>query len=148
MRRLARSDRPVRAATCGSLVVTLVLLASCSSSTSRLPDASAASALPEGDVTGAINLVGGPAGTSSTPAAGEVFAYRDAGLSGQPVATTRTSADGRFRLRLPLGRYYLAGTSPSFSIDPKPAKPPCRAAAAVDVTAGGAATADVICPVR
>jgi len=148
MRRVARSARLGPAAAVATVLLTTVLLAACSSSTSRLPDASAASALPDGAVTGAIRLVGGPAGTTSTPGAGEVFAYFDAELTGRPVATARASSDGRFDLRVPAGRYYLAGTSPQYSIDPKPATPPCRAAARVDVTAGRTSHADVICPMR
>jgi len=148
MRRVARGGVFARVGPAVALATVLLAGAGCSSSTSRLPDASAASALPDGAVTGAIRLVGGPAGTTSAPAPGEVFAYLGADLAGRPVATARASSDGRFDLRVPAGRYYLAGTSPQYSIDPEPAKPPCRAAAAVDVTPGRTSRADVICAVK
>src|SRR4051794_19141624 len=149
MRTVAGCRAHGRAATAGSIAAALALLTACSSSTTRLPDESAASALDEGAISGAIRLVGGPAGTPSpAPVAGEVFAYRDANLTGDPVATAKAVANGRFELRLPPGRYYLAGTSPSYSIDPAPPKPPCRGAAAVDVAAGATSTADVVCAMK
>jgi len=130
------------------LVLAPLLLAACSSSTTRLPDESAASALPDGQVSGVLRLTGGPAGTADSTAAGEVFAYHDADLRGEPVVSGKAGPDGRFHLQVPAGRYYLAGTSPEFSIDPKPAKPPCRAAAVVEVAGGGTVTADVVCARR
>ena len=130
------------------LVLATSLLAACSSSTTRLPDESAASALPDGQVSGVLRLTGGPAGTADRAAAGEVFAYRDANLRGAPLVSGKAGSNGRFRPQVPAGRYYLAGTSPEFSIDPKPAKPPCRATAAVDIAAGGTVIADVVCARR
>src|SRR4051794_27669856 len=108
MSRVASGGALARVAPAGATVTAFLLLLACSSSTTKLPAESAASALDTGAVEGAIRLNGGPAGTASRTVAGKVFAYRDADLSGDPVATAKAATNGRFDLRLPAGRYYLA----------------------------------------
>jgi hypothetical protein len=69
-------------------------------------------------------------------------------LTGPAIGTAKASAEGSFRLRLPPGTYYLAATSPSYSIDPPSATPPCRGEAPAVVSLGTTNHVDVVCAVK
>lgn len=99
-------------------------------------------------MTGGLHLAGGPAPGADKPASGVVYAFTSASLTGTPVAKVATGSDGTFRLSLPPGMYYLAATSPSFSIDPPPATPPCRGEAQAVVSAGRTSRVDVFCQMK
>lgn len=120
------------------IVASLPFLVSCSSSAGSPTTAST----KHGTVTGKLQLSGGPAPGTARTAQGEVSAFKDASLTGQPAAKTKTAANGSFSLNLPAGTYYLAATSPSFKIDPTPATPPCRANAPAVVSIGSTVKID------
>lgn len=120
------------------------LLASCSGSSGS----SAGSSPNRGTVTGKVQLSGGPAPGTTRAVQGEVFAFEAADLAGKAVATTTTSADGSFNLDLPPGTYYLAATSPSFTIDPPPTTPPCRSDRPAIVTNGNTVELNVVCAMK
>lgn len=101
-----------------------------------------------GTVTGTLHMSGGPAPGFDTVVRGEVYAFARASLSGTPIATTRTTQHGAYRLRLPAGTYFLGARSPNFNIDPRPATPPCRARQPAVVSRGSASTLDVYCPMK
>jgi hypothetical protein len=77
-----------------------------------------------------------------------VYAFTSSNLTGTPTATTKAGNDGGFTLNLPLGTYYLVGSSPSFSIDPPPATPPCHGDKPAVVTAGSKSRVDVTCEMK
>jgi hypothetical protein len=77
-----------------------------------------------------------------------VYAFPSPSLTGQPQLKAKTADDGSFRLNLPVGTYYLAATSPDFSIDPPPATQPCRGDKPVVVTRGGTSRVDVVCHMK
>ncbi len=126
------------------IVASVPILASCSSS-SASPTASSAR---HGTVTGTLRASGGPAPGTPRTAQGEVSAFRDASLTGQPAAKTKTTANGSFSLNLPAGTYYLAATSPSFNTDQPPATPPCRADKPAIVSIGSTIQLDVVCAMK
>ena len=64
----------------------------------------------EGTLDGALQAVGGPAGTGPRPLSGSVTFH---GSNGN-IATIHLSANGRFSAHLPVGRYTVAGRSPKF----------------------------------
>jgi hypothetical protein len=64
----------------------------------------------EGTLEGALQAVGGPAGTAPRPLSGSVTFH---GSDGN-IATIDLSANGRFSAHLPVGRYTVAGRSPQF----------------------------------
>lgn len=101
-----------------------------------------------GHVSGTLRMIGGPAPGTNVGIPGTIYAYRNRDLAGSPAATARTDGVGRFDLELRAGVYYLAASSPRFSISPTPSGPPCRAGHAVTITAGGAGSATVVCPVK
>jgi hypothetical protein len=117
-----------------SVALLLVCTSGCSSS--------------KGAVAGRLHLVGGAPPGSDRPAAGKVYAFTSASLTGAPIATVKTGSDGRFKLRLSPGRYYLAATSPSFTLDPPPATPPCRGNRPAVVNEGGTTRVDVTCSMK
>ena len=129
-----------------ALTLLFVCPSACSSSSPRGAASKVSSA--EGTVTGTLNLVGGPAPGTDRPAAGEVYAFTTASLAGQPIGTVKANSNGSFRLRLPPGTYYLAATSPSYSIDPPSATPPCRGEAPAVVSRGSTNHVDVVCAVK
>jgi hypothetical protein len=127
----------------------VLLLACCGGCSSSKPRATASTApAGEGTVTGTLQLVGGPAPGTASPAAGEVYAFTSAGLTGKPTARVKTGSDGSFSLNLPPGTYYLAATSPSFNIDPAPATPPCRGDGPAVVSRGSTGLVDVVCEMK
>jgi hypothetical protein len=60
------------------------------------------------EVSGVMQMVGGPPGASPTPAPGTINALDP---DGGVVATVATAADGTFTLQLPTGNYRLVGRS-------------------------------------
>lgn len=128
----------------------LGLLAICCSgcSSSKPRGDSSSTSTGQGSVTGTLRLVGGPAPGANKPASGEVYAFISASLTGTPTAKAKTASNGRFSLTLSPGTYYLAATSPSFSIDPPPATPPCRGDQPVVVSRGTASRIDVFCHMK
>jgi hypothetical protein len=124
----------------------LLVLAGCSSSKPRVKSTSTASA--DGTVTGTLELRGGPAPGTARAASGKVYAFTSSSFTGTAAATVATSTDGRFSLSLPSGTYYLAATSPSFSIDPAPTTPPCRGDEPAVVSAGRSTRVDVACEMK
>ncbi len=126
-----------------------VLLASCAGCSSSTPPAHASTALADGGtVTGTLRLEGGPPPGTARATTGEVYAFASPSLSGQPQLKAKTADDGSFRLNLPLGTYYLAATSPDFSIDPPPATPPCRGDKSAVVTRDGTSRVDIVCHLK
>jgi hypothetical protein len=77
-----------------------------------------------------------------------VSAFTSIELTGTPTATVKAGADGKVSLNLPSGTYYLAGRSPSFSIDPPPATPPCRGDQPAVVSVGSTTQVDVACEMK
>jgi hypothetical protein len=129
-------------------LVSVALLASCGGRSSPKPRQSTAPT-GEGTVTGILHLSGGPAPGSDSAAVGEVYAFTSAMLTGRPRIRAKTGSDGSFSLNLPAGTYYLAATSPSFSIDPPPpATPPCRGDRPAVVSGGRTSRVDVVCQMK
>jgi hypothetical protein len=93
-------------------------------------------------------LVGGPPPGADWPTSGEVYAFSRASLGGQPFAKVKTGSHGTFTISLPPGTYYLAATSPHFSIDPPPPTPPCVARSPAVVSPGKTARVDVVCSMK
>lgn len=122
-------------------ILSLAAVTACSGSSASVTTGSA----PHGTVTGTLTISGGaaPGTVQSTP--GEISVFTTADLTGSPVATTKTAANGNFSVNLPAGTYYLAATSPNFKIDPPPAVPPCRADKPAVVSTGSTVTLDVVC---
>jgi len=77
-----------------------------------------------------------------------VYAFASPSLTGQPQLKAKTANDGSFRLNVPAGTYYLAATSPDFSVDPPPATPPCRGDKPAVVTQGRISRVDVVCQMK
>jgi len=102
----------------------------------------------KGTVTGTLHLAGGPAPGTIKPAAGEVYVFTSASLTGTPTAKATTAPDGSFSLALSPGMYYLAATSPSFTIDPPPAAPPCHGNTPAVVSPGSTSKVDVVCEMK
>ena len=85
--------------------------------------------------TGILRAVGGPAGVGPRGLSGTVvFLNR-----GAKVGSTRTDSDGRFTIRVPVGRYDVIGTSPQYS----DGAVTCRAQSVVTVAADGPAPAEI-----
>jgi hypothetical protein len=122
-------------------LVVLIAGSGCSSSRST-------SVTGDGTVAGTLQLRGGPGPGTVRAVSGEVSAFTSIGLTGTPTATVKAGVDGRFSLNLPPGTYYLAGSSPSFSIDPPPARPPCRGDKPAVVSAGSTTLVDVACEMK
>lgn len=133
-----------------AVTVTLLLMtgsaAACSSS--KPATASQHVAAGGGTVTGTLRLVGGPPPGVDRPASGEVYAFAKADRAGNAIAKVKTSAHGTFTISLPPGTYYLAATSPSFSIDPPPPTPPCIARSPAVVSRGSTVAVDVVCSMK
>src|SRR5689334_23976719 len=129
-----------------AVLVVLLVLASCSSSKPRGKSTSTGSR--DGTVTGTLKLRGGPAPGTGRAASGKVYAFSSSSFTGTPAATVTAGTDGRFSLSLPAGTYYLAATSPSFSIDPPPTTPPCRGDKPAVVSVGGTSRVDVACEMK
>ena len=127
-------------------VLLLVCSSACSSSKPRAGTSTQVSAA--GTVSGTLHVAGGPAPGSGAAAAGQVYAFSSASLTGSPVAKVATAPDGSFTLTLAPGTYYLAATSPSFTIDPAPATPPCRGNIPAVVTSGAVSKIDVTCAMK
>lgn len=138
------------AAIVAAVAVTVPFLTSAGDAHHRVPSTGYVSVAPSGDgtVTGMLRLVGGPAPGIDEPASGVVYAFTSSSLSGTQIAKAKTGSDGSFHLNLPPGTYYLAGTSPSFSIDSPPSTPPCRADGPVVVSEGSISQVDVACPMK
>ena len=75
---------------CACLVHSMSVLASCAAPTTSSPQ--------QGTVTGTLQLSGGPAPGAVLGAQGEVSAFKVASLTGNPVATTKATANGSFSL--------------------------------------------------
>ena len=101
-----------------------------------------------GTVAGTLRLRGGPAPGTDRAVSGEVYAFTSISLAGTPTATIKTGSDGRYSLTLPSGTYYLAATTPSFTVDPPPSTPPCRGDKPAVVSAGSASQVDVACQMK
>lgn len=129
-----------------AIVVLCASSGGCSSSAP--PGHPSTASAPGGTVTGTLRLVGGPPPGVDRTTTGEVYAFDSAGLTGQPQVKASTASDGSFRLSLPVGTYYLAATSPDFSVDPAPAAPPCRGDKAAVVSRGGTSRVDVVCQLK
>jgi hypothetical protein len=80
----------------------------------------------EGTLDGTLQAVGGPAGTGSRPLSGSVTFHGSEGN----IATIDLSANGRFSVHLPVGRYTVAGQSRHF----KGGAGECQAPGPVTVT--------------
>jgi len=127
----------------------VVLLASCAGCSSSKPGANPSTASADGGtVTGMLRLTGGPPPGTDRATTGEVYAFASPSLTGQPQLKAKTANDGSFRLNVPAGTYYLAATSPDFSVDPPPATPPCRGDKPAVVTRGGTSQVDVVCQLK
>jgi hypothetical protein len=129
-----------------AVAVLLAWCAGCSSSTPRANPSTASA--DGGTVTGTLRLAGGPPPGIDRATTGEVYAFPSPGLTGQPQVKAETADDGSFHLNVPAGTYYLAATSPDFSIDPPPATPPCRADKPAVVSRGGTSRVDVVCQLK
>jgi hypothetical protein len=126
-----------------------VLFASCAGCSSSKPGANPSTVSADGGtVTGTLRLAGGPAPGTDRATTGEVYAFPSPSLTGEPQVRAKTANDGSFRLNVPAGTYYLAATSPDFSIDPPPATPPCRGDKPAVVTRGGTSRVDVVCQMK
>jgi hypothetical protein len=135
-----------KATAVSAVFVALLVLAACSSSKLRAKSTSTAAA--GGTVTGTLELRGGPPPGTPRAASGTVYAFTSNSYTGAPAATVTTGNDGRFSLHLPSGTYYLAATSPSFSIDPPPPTPPCRGNKPAVVSVGSTSRVDVACEMK
>jgi hypothetical protein len=109
-----------------AFVAALALVAGCGNSPKR------------GSLDGHLYAVGGLA-LAPRPLPGTVVAKGPGGTD-----RVKVDADGRFHLSLAPGTYTLTGTSPLY----ESGKVPCNALAKVRVSAGGNATADVLCQER
>jgi len=126
-----------------------VLFASCAGCSSSKPGANPSTVSADGGtVIGTLRLAGGPAPGTDRATTGEVYAFPSPSLTGEPQVRAKTANDGSFRLNVPTGTYYLAATSPDFSIDPPPATPPCRGDKPAVVTRGGTSRVDVVCQMK
>jgi hypothetical protein len=97
----------------------------------------------EGTVDGSLQAVGGspgPATASPRPLSGTVTFH---GSNGN-IATLEISANGRFSVHLPVGRYTVAGRSPRFEDDAGE----CLAPGWVTVRRGVTSRAEVDCQER
>jgi hypothetical protein len=97
---------PKRAARRARLTVLPALAAFCAVASF----AGCSSPRDEGTLDGTLQAVGGPAGTGARPLRGSVTFH---GSDGN-IATIDLSANGRFSVHLPVGRYTVAGRSPQF----------------------------------
>lgn len=79
---------------------------------------------------------------STTPVAGKIFVYDDAAMTGPPVASAQTDAQGHFTVTVAPGTYYLAGTTPSVS------GARCVGPGAITAAPSIATTADVTCQLK
>jgi hypothetical protein len=134
------------AAACLAVTVLLASCVGCSSSEPRTGPSTAPA--DQGTVTGTLRLSGGPNPGTDSAAPGEVYVFASAGRTGQPQVRAKTGADGSFSLNLPPGTYYLAATSPGFSIDPPPPTPPCRGDKPAVVSRGSTSRVDVVCQMK
>jgi hypothetical protein len=100
--------------------------------------------VPTGRITGVLHEIGGPAPGRSPAVSGTVTAYRGRSDFSDPAATVVTDRQGLFRLTLPAGTYELGGAATGYESG---ARGSC-VGGPVTVTAGAAATIEVICPVR
>lgn len=126
-----------------------LLLIGCSGCSSSKPGGeSSVASTGHGTVTGTIHLTGGPAPGSDKPASGVVYAFTSRSLSGTVIATVNAGADGNFHLSVAPGTYYLAAISPSYTLDPPPATPPCRGDAPAVVSDGGTSQVEVVCAMK
>lgn len=119
------------------VVVIGVSMAACSSSSSA-----------KGVVTGALRMRGGVVAGISIAVPGEVYAFKDPSLEGKPSAHAKADAGGHFELKLRPGTYYLAATSPRFTITPKPSTPPCHGQRPVVVTTAATIRDDISCEMK
>lgn len=148
-RSLRRTVVAVKGAALTTLAaLTLLVATSVGCSSAARDTQNRTQALATGTVTGTLQLVGGPAPGAAQPVPGVVYAFTSGDLTGQASASTPASSNGRFNLSLRPGTYFLAATSPRFSIEPAPTAPPCRAEAAVRVTTGTTVDADVLCQLK
>ncbi len=91
----------------------------------------------EGTLDGKLQAVGGPAGTGPRPLSGSVTFH---GSDGN-IATIDLSANGRFSVHLPVGRYTVAGRSPQF----EGGAGECQAPGPVTVTNDVTSLVDIVC---
>jgi hypothetical protein len=124
----------MRAAT--SLVVVLVvsLTAGC---TSDRP-----AGTTHATISGRFHEVGGPAPGIDKVVSGTISVYRESTLTGRAVTSVHTDAQGRFRIDVEPGTYYLSGATPAVS------GARCTSQGAVTAANGAAATADVTCQLK
>ena len=95
-----------------------------------------------GTIEGRFHEAGGPAPGIDNPVAGKIFVYRDAAMTGAPVASARTDPRGHFAVTIAPGTYYLSGTTSSVS------GARCVGPGAITVAAAIATTADVMCQLK
>jgi hypothetical protein len=129
-------------------IALLALCSACSASTSAVQAGRSSSGAATGTVEGTLHLNGGPSPGMDEATSGEVYVFASAGLTGAPVATTKAGADGRFRVQLAAGIYYLAATSPGYLLDPALATPPCTSADPATVTAGRISQIRITCEMK
>lgn len=111
---------------------------SSTTNTQVLPDSGTRS---RGAVSGLLVMVGGRVDSPRDPVEGAVEAFTTEDFSDAAVASVTTDDSGRYRLALPLGRFYLRGHSPRFVSG----QMPCKALDAVDIVDGASVKADVHC---
>lgn len=140
------AQRTHRATAVSVVFVALLVLAGCSSSKPNATSISTASA--HGTVTGTLELRGGPPPGTARAVPGTVFAFTSNSYTGTTAATITSGPDSRFSLDLPTGTYYLAATSPSFSINPPPPTPPCRGDKPAVVSVASTRRVDVVCEMK
>lgn len=126
-----------RARTPVAVVIIGVSIAACSSSSK-----------PTGDIVGALRMTGGITGGISIAVPGDVYAFSDPSFAGKPSAHAKANRAGQFKLELRPGTYYLAATSPRFTITPKPPTPPCHGERPAVVTTATTIRDDIACAMK
>jgi hypothetical protein len=92
-----------------------LVLAGVAAGCAGAPEGSSAGHASNGQVVGRLRMVGGPAPGTARPQPGLVFRIRS---GSHLVRAVRAGAGGRFRFRLPAGRYTLT-MGPSTPITPR-----------------------------
>ena len=95
-----------------------------------------------GTIQGRFHEAGGSAPGVDNRVAGKISVYRDAAMTGTPVASAQTDPRGQFAITIAPGTYYLSGTTSSVS------GARCAGPGAITVTAAIATTADVVCQLK
>jgi hypothetical protein len=93
-------------------------------------------------ISGRFHEVGGPAPGIDQVVSGTISVYREATLTGSPVTSVHTDAQGRFNIDVEPGTYFLSGATPAVS------GARCTGQGAVTAAIGAVATADVTCQLK